>query len=128
MRVQRYQPRRRNMLPWIVAGCMGLGLFSAVACVITIFVVIHYAPGVVLQVAGFQPAGDTSSVFQPDEFTPPPPDIVIQATVAPAEIVVDAGQFGQHELDELDSSGVQVALASSGPQAITADTVVTTID
>ena len=102
-------------------ACLGCGAVSLILLMSLIlvggFLVINYLPSLSLQAAGFQPEGDTASVFQ----AAPPvilPDVVVIATIPPSEIVVSAGDLGDRTLDvpagAVQIEAGQVASASDG--------------
>ena len=119
MQVKRGQGKRRNGV-----ACLGCGAVTLILLMNLIlvggFLLINYLPSFSLQAAGFQPAGDTNAVFQ--EAAPVTmPEVVVVATIPPAEIVVSAGDLGDRTLDvpagavQIESG--QVANASDGAVA-----------
>lgn len=126
MRVRRYIPRRRNPLPWILAGCMVALLFAVAAGIAGIFIVLKLLPNAAMQAAGFQPAGDTDGIF--NQPVAPTPVIIGQATIAAPAIVVDAGQYGQHSLSDFDTGGVEIMTGSTTGDAMQPDIVRATVN
>lgn len=119
MRVQRYPARRRPAWPFIACGC-GAVLVASAVCVVALGLLgLRFAPELALRVAGFQPAGQTDSVFAVPEVALPV--LNNPAALPPAAIVVDAGQLGRRSLGEVNSGGVSVVVGSA---AGTAQTVV----
>jgi hypothetical protein len=116
MQVKRGDRKRRSSMP-----CLGCGVGALVVLIgviaIGVFLVINYLPSLTLQAAGFQPAGDTSSVFQAVP-TVSVPEVVVIATIAPSEIVVSAGDLGERTLN-VPAGAVQI---ESGQLASSSDT------
>lgn len=110
MQVQRYRPVRRsdNRALW-VAGCLVTLGFCGIALLLGIVLGAAVFPGLVLQMAGFRPAGETSQVFPTAAATLPA--VAAPATVQPQEIIISAGQFGQQSLGEL-SAPVEIVTGS----------------
>jgi hypothetical protein len=110
MQVQRYSPiRRRNNLPLIVAGCVGMVVVCGIVALAVGLFAITALPGIAAQSIGLEPAGDTDAVFsQPGA---PTPVILIQATIPVQQVLLDAGQFGQQQLDNAHP-GIEIALGS----------------
>jgi hypothetical protein len=77
-------------------GCAAMIIFGLFVCALSLVLLIPILPRLGLQMAGLEPAGDTSSVFA--IFTPIP-TIQVQNPVAPAQVVVDAGQYGTFNID-----------------------------
>jgi hypothetical protein len=105
MYVKRDERKRRGG-----TSCLGCGIAAGVVLiglvVIGGFLILNYLPSLSLQAAGFQPEGDTASVFQAAP-TITMPEIVVVATLQPSEIVISAGDLGERTLD-VPSGAVQI--------------------
>lgn len=94
-RIQRYPYRRNNRAAWI--GCATVIVVSIAVCGVSLLLLApSLVPRVGLQVAGFEEAGDTSTVFTQSQ---PIPTVQVQNPVQPAQVVVNAGEYGTFNVD-----------------------------
>jgi hypothetical protein len=94
-RIQRYPYRRNNRAAWI--GCATVILVSIAVCGLSLLLIVpSLLPRVGLSVAGFEEAGDTSSIFSQAQ---PMPTVQVQNPVQPAQVVIQAGDFGTFNVD-----------------------------
>lgn len=113
-RIQRYPYRRDNRPLWL--GCAAVIVVSIAVCGLSAFLLAPaLLPGVGLQVAGFEQAGNTDTVFNQ---SPPMPMIQVQNPVSPAQVSVDAGGYGTFNLDTTRIDAV-VGESISGGQIAT---------
>jgi hypothetical protein len=110
MQVQRYSPvRRKSNLPLIIAGCAGLVALCGVAALAIGLVAMTMLPGIAAQAIGLEPAGDTDTIF--NQPVAPTPVIIVQATIPVHQVVLNAGQFGQQQINS-EHPGIEIALGN----------------
>ena len=90
MHVQR-RPSRRGALPYIGCGCLALLTTCLIVGGIGIVLLLPSLPGFALQAVGFQPQGQTDSVFAEVTQIPPAP---LQNPVVPGQVVIELGAYG----------------------------------
>jgi hypothetical protein len=94
MRIQR-PPARRNYLPFIACGCLGVGAGVLLVAGIVVLVLIPALPGLALQFSGFKSKGNTETVFQN---VVPVPTVALQNGSAPQEAVINLGSLGSQTI------------------------------
>src|SRR5215510_899925 len=94
MRIQR-PPARRNYLPFIGCGCLGVGIGVMLVAGIVILLVIPALPGLALQFSGFKTKGNTETVFQN---VPSVPTVAVQNPTVPQEAVINLGSLGSQTI------------------------------
>lgn len=100
MQIQRF-PNKRRRGP-LGCGCITLLVLSLI--VVVGFVLLWPAlPGIVLQLSGFKASGETAQVFA--TVPPPPPNLSVQNARTSNAALVDAGRYGQFDLN---AAGVRV--------------------
>jgi hypothetical protein len=95
MRIQRAQPRRRNYLPLIGCGCVGITVGTILVIGIVVLLLLPALPGLALQFSGFQSKGNTEAVFQN---VPPAPTVVVQNPVQPEQVTINLGALGSQPI------------------------------
>jgi hypothetical protein len=116
MKVERYQPRKRNNLPVLACGML-TGLFIIAACgLILLVVVLPRLPDLAMHAAGFERAGDTGSIFDEPVADLPP---LTNSTNLSETLVIQAGSYGQQPIDPVRSNlDVQIGSSSDGTQEV----------
>jgi hypothetical protein len=114
MYVERPKPRR-NVLPFVACGCLGLLVGLAVVAGIVVLLLIPSLPGLALQLNGFQSKGSTEAIFQ----NPPPvATVVVQNPVVPQQAVVNLGAYGSQEISiDPNQNAYEVAVGTSNTGA-----------
>jgi hypothetical protein len=109
-----YPYRRNNRAQWL--GCAAVIIVSIAVCGISALLLAPtLLPRVGLQVAGFQEAGNTGSVFTQAQ---PIPTVQIQNAVSPPQVVVNAGTHGTFNVDTSSMDAV-VGESAAGNQIAT---------
>ncbi len=118
MNIERYQPgARRSRGVWSGCGCLGALGVGVVGLVLALLLIIPSAPGLLLQVVGFENAGRTDDVFQQAVSNPPPALQNMQA--APASMTVRLGTSGTRTLPA--TTGGYTVQTGSGQMHIRSD-------
>jgi hypothetical protein len=94
MRIQR--PAGRSSLPYIGIGCAALILICVITTIIGAIFLLPRLPEITLQIAGFQPEGQTDAIFAN---VTPIPTIEVQNPTVPSEAIIDLGSYGTETLN-----------------------------
>lgn len=114
MKVERYQPRKRSKLPMLACGVL-TGFMMIALCGLILLLVLPRLPDLAMSVAGFQRAGETSSLF-----VDPVPTLAPLTSSAPlsSTLIIQAGSYGQQPIDPTSSLNVQIGTGSDGTQEV----------
>jgi hypothetical protein len=113
-RIQR-PSARRNYLPFIACGCLGIGVGVMLVAGIVVLLVIPALPGMALQISGFKTKGNTETVFQN---IAPMPTIAVQNGVQPQQAIINLGSLGSQTIDiDPNQTQYQVVVGTSNTGA-----------
>jgi hypothetical protein len=93
-RIQR-PSTRRNYLPFIACGCIGIVGGAMLVAGIVLLLLIPAMPGLALQFSGFQSKGSTNTVFQN---VPPAPTVAVQNAAQPQQATINLGSYGSQPI------------------------------
>lgn len=91
------------------------GMLIIALCGLLLLILLPRLPDLVMSVAGFQRAGETSSVFVESMPTLAP---LTNSTPLSQTLVIQAGSYGQQPIDPASSLDVQIGTSSDGTQEI----------
>lgn len=126
MRIQRYNARRRNRF-LAGFGCVGAAIVVIGTLIATALIFIPLLPQIALQSAGFEPIGDTDTLFDAEANSAPTeerPVLAVVATAVPPQVVISAGTYGDRALDTNNPAyDVQVGNEAGSDQQILETTI-----
>jgi hypothetical protein len=114
MRIQR--PAGRSNLPYIGIGCVLVLAACLIVTVVGALFLLPRLPEIMLQVGGFQPEGETDSIFT--NITPIP-TIQFDNPVIVSDAVIDLGNYGSEPLNSSRYDYVLTTGGVSGQQVAT---------
>jgi hypothetical protein len=107
MKINRLQPQKRINKFALAGGCLiGMVVIGIALVAVVLLLVVPAIPDTVLQSAGFEPLGDTDSVF--NSTSQPPPVLETVEEAAPPAVVIQAGSYGEQTIDNTGTYDVQV--------------------
>jgi hypothetical protein len=107
MKIYRNQPQKRINSLALACGCLGgiVVIGFGVVTIVLLLVVPTAIQDTALESAGFEPLGDTESVFNS---TSQPPPVLETVAEAPPAVVIQAGSYGEQTVDNTGTYDVQV--------------------